>query len=859
MSSRPQGEPLPRHSVDKLLRDVRDLHESESETPGRYRIVREVGRGGMGIVYEAHDLELDRRVALKVIALPPGAGAEMRQRFLREARAAARLSHPGIAAVYDASDEAIAMQFVDGVTLAQHPRDDRRQLVRFVRDAALAVQAAHAQGVVHRDIKPHNLMVEDGRVLVTDFGLAKDLGLDAERSASGHVLGTPAYMSPEQAAGSDVDARTDVYGLGATLYELLANRPPFVAPDTARLLRAVIEDEPRPIRHFVSDVPRDLELVVLKCLSKERARRYASARELAEDLTRWLDGAPVRARQASAWYRISKLVRRHPASLGAGAAVLLAFATFAFAAYRDALQRAASTAALALSQRVDAVRADADMHRRLGEDELAAQRLDAGIAACRVFLARHDVAQAHFLCGRLLRERQDETGARAELDRALALDPSLVAARLERGLSLAAGVVSAAPASSAVPSEDAGARAARADLEFVLADASALRTVDVLFARAEVARLRGDVASARRDLTEVLRLDPVHVEARRARTQIALAEGDGDTAWHLAMSAVDIYRGFGPAYLARSASAAAPSAGDPLDRAVRQHALAAADLRVSGDPSSAEALEQRADARLSIDGLDGALADLGVALQATPTDALAFAYRAQVHARKAARAEASDDALAALGDACADYASALVLDPRLAGAHNNAGVCHLERARILRELGRGAEAEDESARAVRAFDRAIELAPRFGLALENRALSMRRAADRALRARDWTGARAAIVAAKADLDRALSLAPGSARWHADRALARALEGRLLDASGDAALADLAYQAAAADFDGAVEREPNDARARGLRGIFRLHRGDASAARADLEAALALAPDRKLSDELARALAQTSPR
>lgn len=852
-SSRYGGE-LPRHALAKLLRDAHD----GDLTASRYRIVREVGRGGMGIVYEAHDVELDRRVALKVIALPPGAGPELRTRFLREARAAARLSHPGIAAVFDADGESIAMQFVDGVTLAQHPRDDRRELVRFVRDAALAVHAAHVQGVVHRDIKPHNLMVEDERVLVTDFGLAKDLGLGAERSASGHVLGTPAYMSPEQAAGRDVDARTDVYGLGATLYELLANRPPFIAPDAARVLRAVIEDEPRPIRHFVSEVPHDLELVVLKCLSKERERRYASARELSDDLTRWLDGEPVRARSPSALYRASKLVRRHPAWFGAAAAVLLAVATLAFATYRDALQRSASTAALALSQLVDSVRADAELHRRLGENELAAQELDEGVAACRAFLAEYDIAHAHYLLGRLLRERGDERGARTALDRALALDASFVAARVERGLLVASTITLPTTDDDAPPAGEIAS--ALTDLEVGVRDPSALRDVDALFVRAEIARLHGDEARARRDLAEVERLDPLHMGVPLARVQLALSEGDDDAAWHLALSATDLYRGFGPAYLARSATSRPSAGADELERALRQHALAAADQRVVGEPGSSDALQQRADARISIDDLDGALADLDEALRAAPSDALAFAHRGQVYARKAAKCSGDDDAdgaLAAFADARADYEAALVLDPNLAGAHNNLGVCRQERAHALRRLGRDEEASVDERGARSAFDRAIALAPRFGLALENRALAHRRAAETALFARDWDVASTELAAAADDLERALALAPSSSRWLTDRALVHELAANVCDARGESACARARELAAQLDFDAAVSHAPDDPRARGLRGTFRLRRGDVAGARGDLQAALALAPERRLHEDLVRALAECS--
>ena len=256
--------PLPQHALLKLLAEAVQ-GTPEPARLGRYRIVREVGRGGMGTVHEALDLDLGRRVALKVLTQPL-ADERALDRLVREARAAARLDHPGIAAVYEAGPGWIALRFVDGVPLSRRLRGDVRTAVGHVRDAALAVHAAHEQGVVHRDLKPANLLIEGERVVVTDFGLAKDAASTGEPSLSGHVLGTPAYMAPEQARGEvqAVDARTDVWGLGATLYDLLAGRAPFAADDVPSQLRAVVEDEPRPLRALRPEVPRDLATIVHK-------------------------------------------------------------------------------------------------------------------------------------------------------------------------------------------------------------------------------------------------------------------------------------------------------------------------------------------------------------------------------------------------------------------------------------------------------------------------------------------------------------------------------------------------------------------------------------------------------------------
>ncbi|MFY9345596.1 MAG: serine/threonine-protein kinase, partial [Planctomycetota bacterium] len=254
----------------------------------RYEIVRELGRGGMGVVYEVNDRQLGRRCALKTRGA--GADPELGGRLAREAAAAARLHHPHIAAVHDATPDFITMQLVAGGPIGSVPALDRRLAVELVRDAAQALQHAHEQGIVHRDVKPSNLLVEGSHVFVVDFGLAKTIDAANAHSLSGVVAGTPAFMAPEQALGhaDRVDARSDVYGLGATLYCCLHGVPPFQAPDLPALLRAVVDDEPRP-----ATGDRDLDLVLATCLAKEPEHRYATARELADDLERWLRDEPV--------------------------------------------------------------------------------------------------------------------------------------------------------------------------------------------------------------------------------------------------------------------------------------------------------------------------------------------------------------------------------------------------------------------------------------------------------------------------------------------------------------------------------------------------------------------------------------
>src|SRR6267143_3770659 len=306
--------------------DVDQLLESE-----RYEVQALIGSGGMGKVYKAFDRQLMRAVALKFLR---GGDAAVERKFLREAQAQARVDHAHVCRVYEVGRLAdrpyIAMQYVSGKTLRDAVGElSFEEKLALMRDVAEAVHAAHQTGLVHRDIKPQNILVERGadgpRPFVTDFGLARDLQSPGE-TADGTVLGTPQYMAPEQANGDlrSLDARTDVYGLGATLYEVLTARPPFEGGSQLQILFRMIHEDPKPPRKLAAGMPADAESVVLKCLEKEPARRYQTAKALAEDLQRVLDGEPVRARSASAADRLWRKLRRNKALAAALLALVLA-------------------------------------------------------------------------------------------------------------------------------------------------------------------------------------------------------------------------------------------------------------------------------------------------------------------------------------------------------------------------------------------------------------------------------------------------------------------------------------------------------------------------------------------------------
>ncbi len=312
---------------------------------GDYELLEAIARGGMAIVYRARQISLNREVALKLIPMGEAAAPDFLERFRTEAKASANLDHPNIVPIYEFGEQEgqhyLSLKLMVGGALSEHlsdyqngapttARERGTRIARLLAKTARAVHYAHQRGVLHRDIKPGNILLDhQGEPFLTDFGLAKLAENSATITQTKAVLGTPAFMSPEQAGGQvrAITTAADVYGLGAVLYELLAGRPPFVGATTMETVRRVLEEEPRPPSLHHPQVDPDLETICLKCLQKDPDRRYGSAAALADDLDRWLHHEPILARPASAWERTGKWVRRH--RLAAMAVTMAAFALIA--------------------------------------------------------------------------------------------------------------------------------------------------------------------------------------------------------------------------------------------------------------------------------------------------------------------------------------------------------------------------------------------------------------------------------------------------------------------------------------------------------------------------------------------------
>ena len=351
------GRPL--EEPEKDLRLKGESREETWEIPvrhGKLIVEGEVGRGGMGVLYKARQEGLDRMVAVKMMLRGAASTPEDLHRFHREMKAAAKLRHPNIVSAHEYGEFRNApfftMDLVDGRGLDKVLEDGPMKPERgaeILRDVARAIQYAHGEGIIHRDLKPANILIDlENRPRITDFGLARDMDSKSLLSMTGEVMGTPAYMSPEQAEGRvhEIGPPSDVYSMGAILYRILTGKPPFEGPTVAATIYKVVNDYTTDPHRLNPKVQTDLSAVCMKALEKETDRRYATAGEFAEDLDRYLRGEPVSAKPLSGWDRIRRRIRKHrvafrisAVSIGTAVAAVLALVLFGGESYLEFVER----------------------------------------------------------------------------------------------------------------------------------------------------------------------------------------------------------------------------------------------------------------------------------------------------------------------------------------------------------------------------------------------------------------------------------------------------------------------------------------------------------------------------------------
>jgi len=835
---------------------------------GRYRLERVIGRGGMGVVYLAKDPELKRTVALKILSLDEDNPAIV-TRFHREAAIGAQLHHPNIVGVHEIGvSEAwagervhfIAMDYVEGQTLSgilHERRSSRAELLRLLEEVARAVGHAHSRGIVHRDVKPSNVMVDSsGRAILMDFGLARAEAFTSKITRSDAMIGTPQYMSPEQVMGrtKEVDARSDVYALGGMLYEILTGHVPFGSEAATKLYHRIVNEDPTRPSALDSKTEPDLEVICLKALSKERGRRYADANAFAEDLARFRRGEPIQARPASWWYQVRKRIGKRrrilvAVTLAAGLAGVGVTLAMSVANQRRAFRQSVTEGDRAFSVG-NWGKALAEYERALGLRRDA--RVEGHAAQCRSRIAEERTAADRRLEEARLYGWLQEVKIRP-------LEAKIRETRWH----------------SYIPSFDIRAKVeavqgALEDLERLTEDPRFRENVDLWMLLGEGWDFIGDVDRAEGALLHAESLKSDHPKLGLLLGRICLERvlasffhAPGGNCAEDRKNAEE-WSAKSIAYLRRAS--AEDDQTSELDRTIAEACIAMAQrdsadalarckrgmgrfakelgreeflylmglqstgtrsVQILSDalkirPLFPRALTLRAQRRVFMKDRAGAMEDLDRAIQVHPRFAYAYFTRGLL------RFGATDS-----GKALLDFETAIRLNPRMAHAYVHRGII-----RVVRRDQEGA---------LQDFEEAIRQSPGDAEAYVGRAMirMLQKKYDLAL----------------TDLDQAVGLNPRGVDAHRNRAEVKMRQRNLEGAWKDIELAVqldpsnvLAYvvrgeihqhakrrEQAAADFDEAVRRGPNEGMAYLKRGEFRFLIGDLDGATSDLVRALELDP------------------
>jgi serine/threonine-protein kinase len=791
---------------------------------GRYELKTVLGRGAMGTVYRAFDTQLKREVALKLLRMQPGESRELERRFRLEAEAAARLRHPNLVAVFDLGTEGgqpyLTMELLEGGSLA-HFLSKRggklppHEAMRLARDVALGLACAHEKGIVHRDLKPENILLErEGTETpcpkISDFGLAQALGGrgDARLTVHGTILGTPAYMAPEQAEGDldRVDARSDVYALGTVLYEAATGKAAYAGKDPMGVIFEKLKNDPPPPR----GLGRDLETIIAKAMAREPERRYAHAGEMADDLDRCLTGAAILARPESAMEGTMRRLRRNRGLAAAVSVVALCLAVAGAAAWRSALdrkeQKRLEEEALGFLRSV----AETNLHA-----SLALRRAGLPVAAQEPFLARVEAAarqaaargpaspEPHYRLGRAYRALQRFDAALEEQNLAVAKDAAYAPARYERALlDLRRWERRLAELRAAWTREEGRRLAQSGELESVASRPKPPSDAELASGDAEAARLRdrivGDLAAlpegpdasclrglvmlhgataderteGKRRVEAALAADPTREEGYEGLAHAAGEDTKEATKrWSLGIAAD---AGYIPFRLGRASVAAAEAeramafGGDPEEACGRAESDLSRVLEL--DPGRTEALLARGRIlRLLADRMgetggdpeetfEKALKDLTSAVATLPQSAEAHLERGHVHATWGYwMRDQGEDPDERFGKAVEDYDAAISLAPLAESGWRARGDVRRQWAR--QEKHRGRDPRALYGRALEDYAHALSLDPRAATLWTSRA-AVRQGLSVFARVSGeaW---KTLLDEATADLGRALELEPRS--------------------------------------------------------------------------------------------------